>query len=542
MTLRNEIRWAFAVMVGLALAWGTTPKAQAYTPESPEVKKLVSKALEYLDKNADHSRLGGKSLIALALIKGNMPKDHPRVQEAVQACQKAAKEIRDKHTPDVIYDLGIAIIFLCELDPEQYRSEIQTLMQVLIDWQKPFGGWGYLQGSHIKTGDTSMTQYAVLSLWTADRTGAFPVVPDRAAKVANWLIRTQDLSGGWGYQGKDPGSYQRISQLDVQHSLSAAGVGSVYVLADLLRLAQSAKVQRDSGLPPALRVVRKEKTAPTQGPVTTDVQVDRLKNAMRGGDQWFATNYQMDAEPWTYYYMYAFERYQSFRELVTGDEEAEPKWYNDGVEHLKSQQSAAGSWDSDGGPTVDTCFAILFLTRGTKKSIQKAEAYNGRLRGGRGLPTNTADVAIGEDGQIVKTPFQGQAESLLAILEAGGNDELDLTSQEIVVQLSRKPSERERQLIRLRRLVTADDFAVRIAAIRALHSTRDLDNVPALIYALGDPDPRVIRKARDSLRLLSRKISGFGLSDEPSDGAKLDAIGRWKDWYLTIRPDAQFLN
>jgi hypothetical protein len=263
---------------------------------------------------------------------------------------------------------------------------------------------------------------------------------------------------------------------------------------------------------------------------------------MRGGDQWFASNYQIDAEPWTYYYLYAFERYQSFRELVTGDEDAEPKWYNDGVEFLKARQSAAGTWDIDGGPVVDTCFAILFLTRGTKKSIQKAEAYNGRLRGGRGLPTNTADVAIGADGQIVKTPFQGKAESLLAILEAGGNDELDLTSQEIAIQLSRDPSERERQLIRLRRLVAADDYAVRIAAVKALHSTRDLDNVPSLIFALGDPDPRVVRKARDSLRLLSRKITGFGLSDQPSEGAKLDAISRWKDWYLTIRPDAQFLN
>ncbi len=542
MTLRNEIRWGIVALLGLACLGFSSDRVEAYTPESPEVKQIVSKALDYLDNHAEHSRLGGKSLIALAMIKGNMPKDHPRVEAAVKACQQAAKEIREKHTQDVIYDLGIAIIFLCELDPEQYRTEIQTLMQVLMDWQKPFGGWGYLQGSHVKTGDTSMTQYAVLSLWTADRSGAFPVVPDRAAKVTNWLIRTQDVSGGWGYQGKDPGTYQRVSQLDVQHSLSAAGVGSVYVLADLLRLAQSSKVRRNTGLPPALRAIRKENKVPSKGPVTSDVEVDRLKNAMRGGDQWFTTNYQMDAEPWTYYYMYAFERYQSFRELVTGNEEAEPKWYNDGVEHLKSKQSAAGSWDSDGGPTIDTCFGILFLTRGTKKSIQRAEAYNGRLRGGRGLPTNTAKVAIGEDGQIVKTPFQGKAESLLAILEAGGDDELDLASQEIMIQLSRNSAERERQLIRLRRLLTDDDFAVRLAAVKALHSTRDLDNVPALIYALGDPDPRVIRKARDSLRLLSRKISGFGLPDEPSDGAKLDAISRWKDWYLTIRPDAQFMN
>ena len=50
------------------------------------------------------------------------------------------------------------------------------------------------------------------------------------------------------------------------------------------------------------------------------------------------------------------------------------------------------------------------------------------------------------------------------------------------------------------------------------------------------------RKARDALRLLSRKVDGFGLPDDPTDGAKLEAIEKWKQWYLAIRPNAQFLN
>ena len=62
-----------------------------------------------------------------------------------------------------MYDLGLSIIFLSELDPELYRSEINALMKLMIKWQKPVGGWGYLEGPHIDTGDTSMTQYAVLA-------------------------------------------------------------------------------------------------------------------------------------------------------------------------------------------------------------------------------------------------------------------------------------------------------------------------------------------------------------------------------------------
>jgi HEAT repeat protein len=80
-----------------------------------------------------------------------------------------------------------------------------------------------------------------------------------------------------------------------------------------------------------------------------------------------------------------------------------------------------------------------------------------------------------------------------------------------------------------------------MAAIKALYNLRDLNDVPIFIYALGDPDPRIVRKARDALRLISRKIDGFGLEDDPSEGAKLEAIQRWKQWYLGIRPDAQFL-
>ena len=77
---------------------------------------------------------------------------------------------------------------------------------------------------------------------------------------------------------------------------------------------------------------------------------------------------------------------------------------------------------------------------------------------------------------------------------------------------------------------------------KALYNTRDLDNVPTLIYALGDPDPRIVQKSRDALRLLSRKVDGFGLPEEPTEGAKLEAIEKWKQWYLAIRPNAQFLN
>jgi hypothetical protein len=529
--------WAIALL----LALGIGRPVCAYTPQSPEVQQLLSKALTYLDERGDHDRLGGKALVGLAMLKGDRPVNHPRIQAAVAACQAATADIRDRRQPDVMYDLAIAIIFLCELDPDQYRDEIVSLTKVMMDWQKSFGGWGYLEGGHLNTGDSSMTQYAVLATWTVDRSGVLESSPEAVAKVCNWLLRTQDPSGGWGYQGTDPGTFDRVGQYPVQQSLSAAGLSSVYIAADLLQMTPARQRDPGRGLPPAVRRVQQAVAAGPRVPRTSAVDGELLKRAMTDGERWFAQNFRIDPEEWRYYFMYAFERYQSFRELASGDEPAEPEWYNLGVEALREQQDKDGSWEAEGGAVADTCFAILFLTRGTKKSIQKAEAYDGRLRGGRGLPTNTADVAVGEDGQIVKTPFQGQAESLLTLLESAADDD-ELLTRDIVVTLSDDPPQRARELERLRRLVAAEEFPVRMAALKALYSTRDLDNVPTFIYALGDPDPRIVAKARDALRLLSRKVSGFGLSDDPTEGAKLEAIEKWKQWYLAIRPNAQFLN
>ena len=49
-----------------------------------------------------------------------------------------------------------------------------------------------------------------------------------------WLIRTQDPSGGFGYQGKIGEGNKLVKQSEVRQSLSAAGLGSVYACSDML--------------------------------------------------------------------------------------------------------------------------------------------------------------------------------------------------------------------------------------------------------------------------------------------------------------------
>jgi hypothetical protein len=90
-------------------------------------------------------------------------------------------------------------------------------------------------------------------------------------------------------------------------------------------------------------------------------------------------------------------------------------------------------------------------------------------------------------------------------------------------------------------MATNGSYQARLTAVTTLGRSRDLDNVPALIYALSDPDPRVMRAARDGLCFISRRLDGFGLpmSGDPADQRVAQA--KWTEWYLSIRPNGDLI-
>lgn len=517
------------------------PQASAYTPESPEVKEMIARGVDLLGRLRD-DRLGGRCLVSLALYKSDVPKEHAKIAGTVAECrellERPAKELGED-----IYSTGIAVIFLCEIDAEANADVILHLLESLRLRQKTHGGWGYPLNDevHGPTGDTSMTQYAVLAHWEAKRHG-LSITDGAVRDVCNWLLRTQDPDGNWGYQGKDPGrgNFERVQQNpEASLSLAAAGLGSVYMSADLLGLIErTAPKKAETGRPAALRVVEEEE-AKAGG---ADRQVSRrmLERALRDGNKWFQEHYRIDAPEWTVYYMYALERYQSFREWAEGTSEAEPTWYNEGVELLKERQQQDGSWSFSSGRAVDTAFAILFLQRSMRKTIAKVsrDFGDGALVGGRGLPGNTSSIRL-RRGSIVSTPISKPADELLSVLEEDHEGALaGLSAEAIELELSNDADTRARQTEQLRRLIAGRAPAARLIAVKALSQTRDLDNVPALLQALGDPDPAVVRAARDGLRLVSRRFDGFGLRDDPTPEQLRDAREAWRNWYQSVRPAA----
>jgi hypothetical protein len=83
------------------------------------------------------------------------------------------------------------------------------------------------------------------------------------------------------------------------------------------------------------------------------------------GLQWMNKHFSVTENPilgkqWHYYYLYGVER----AGMLFGTEQiGSHKWYREGADYLLANQSGDGRWND----VVDTCFAILFLRRATRK-------------------------------------------------------------------------------------------------------------------------------------------------------------------------------
>jgi len=219
---------------------------------------------------------------------------------------------------------------------------------------------------------------------------------------------------------------------------------------------------------------------------------------------------------------------------LTGHVEEEPDWYQKGFEVLKQKQASDGSWHAESGKACSTAFAVLFLMRSTQKSI-KASLGEGTLVGGRGLSADLSKMKI-QRGRLITEKSSTDVDALLVMLENSGNEGFEsLLNDPDSLRVSDAGPEEAR---RLQQIVKSGVPGARLLSVRALAQLRDLDYVPTLLYAMTDPDKRVVRQARDGLRFVSRRFGGFGLPDNFTDTQRYDALDRWKDWYRRVRPDA----
>jgi hypothetical protein len=546
MTASRWFRMRAAIGTGVFLSFVLSSVGQnaiAVTPESPEVKTAIGKAVKFLESDAasDH-RVGAEALIGLVLLKSHADasvQKHPRVRQAATSIHNAVKGEPENIHLD-IYSAGLAVIFLVTLDSSEYGDEIGRLLKFLKLRQKPHGGWGYPEK---ETGDTSMTQYGVLSAWEATQAG-YKVSPETIEAVTQWLLKTQDPTGAFGYQGTVSPTTALVKQRDVRHSMAAAGLGSLYICADLLGFTPRAQ-KRDENLPSALKEIKAAKPAPAEGAnPAANIDPRRVREAEIRGNAWITRHRDLHRkEWWTFYYLYAYERYASFRELAEGRSDREPAWYSEGAGFLLRSQAEDGSWSttkSTSGKTADTAFATLFLLRSSRKSIEKAYGFgDSTLVAGRGLPKDTANVAVSR-GKVLPVPRWTSAQELSPILEKPDGDAfqsgiaalVQLPAPEAAVLAAKHPD-------LLLRLVADRSPQARIAAVRALGNSGDLEQAGTLIRALGDPDMEVVYEACDAMRRLTRSLGKEPLSRPMSEARRNEEIQHWKAWYLSVRPEVE---
>jgi hypothetical protein len=534
---------AYSGAILLLLGWAAD--AQAAHPKSPEVKEVIDRGVAFLEKMTDQ-RIGGRCLIALCILKNGGDPQHARVQEALKACEQLANgEFSGGGVglPPDNYSVGIAVMFLCEADPAdplRYRDLVEKILEKMLKVQQAGGAWSY---AGMQTGDTSQTQYAALGLWTANAVG-IKVPQDRVERLCGWLLRTQDVGGSWGYQGVDPGNYNRVAQTPLRPSLGVAGLGSLYICADILGITNPPEAKPGGAVPAALRSVEEKPAKKKSDGVSRVIDAGVVRRAMADGDRAVEAKLGKLPDEWGYYYLYGLERCMSFRELAEGNSELEPKWYNDAFEILRAKQQPNGSWrGTEESDIINSCFAVLFLLRSSKKLIEKIKPLGeGILLGGMGLPTDTADLRE-KDGKIIETPLAGSVDELLAIIEDPENADLQrLASTGGALALDSDVTKRAGQITKLRAIVSAGSYESRLVAVRLLGKVRDFDNVPVLLYALTDPDVRIVQAADKGLRFVSRKFGGVGLPAEPSATDVKAARDAWKAWYLSVRPDAELLD
>lgn len=571
---RFRVAWLSLTTVAVVVS-----SVQGAPKLDPKIKDAVTRAVAYLtagkydgaDSRANEhpQRLGGICLIALAHLKAGEPETHPKVKAAMEACVKrlSTGEVGGEDQDTSFYSGAIALIFMAEIDLSRqetneaplFAPQIQNLIGMFQRTQKPNGAWTYRGRPE---GDTSVTQYAILCTWMAKRAGA-QIDTGMVQKTTEWLIRTQDPSGGWGYLGNESGGAGsgRIKQVqDTEHDLiepstCAAALGSLYICADLLnvRIKDPREGKRDSETPDLIVVDNQAKAGPASAAASLlppELET-ALRTAIRDGDAWFDQNKPVKSEPWQHAYFYALERYESFREEAyrkasnkkpKADDDRLPEWYSRGAAFLLNSQGKDGSWTSRGGPAINTAFSVLFLARSTKQAIEKGGS--GKLKGNRQLPADLTSLTLDGEGKIRKTGGLLPVDQFTQILADKDAEKLDAFSN-VQLKLSDNDTERARQLMQLRKLVATGTYEARRVAVENLGRAGKVDEVPALIFALSDPDGRIVNLARDGLCYIARRFDGFGLPDQPAPGAgELNTAlikqvqEKWKDWYLSIRPDA----
>lgn len=560
----RTFRRLLLVVSGLAVGIGL-PRASA-AADKAAIQKSIETGASWLAANHAQIPDGGESaLAALALAKSGHSPDSKPIVATVTAINARVRDGKYQPGSHHAYMAAVDAMLLAELDPEKYSPQITAIRDWILQEQLANGGWTY--SSRDMPGDTSVTQYACLGLWTAERCGA-KVPADVWDRILQWHAKNQLPDGGYCYH---PGVTTQYDGGNSTLNMTTAGIGSIMIAAKFAYPGRADSFKQLMGRQ-AEPTVEKPKSNIDEGPlVKVDLSVVPEADSQPVPQQiqfalsqtqavvgravgWLTPRFvpMRPSDPTNYhrmYYVYSVERTLS---LLGEDKLGGHAWYDEGSTELLKIQDPAGFWEHEAGFSNkfrDTCFALLFLSRSTGKILNRTVPEQthggGMLVGGKGEPTEV--VAAKKE----PTPL----DQLLKSLQNPGSLDLEDAQNDLITQV--QLGDRATligQKDSLVQLIEHPSGEVRRTAAWALGRTNDLSLARYLIDALEDKDLGVMIEAHAGLCWLSRRFDGFGLPVNPlddlaeaaSDEEKQTAIEGWRtrarrdwgNWYLRVRPYA----
>ncbi|MFG0317289.1 MAG: hypothetical protein ACF8XB_08455, partial [Planctomycetota bacterium JB042] len=310
---------------------------------------------------------GMTALAVYTLVQAGVRKDHPAIRAGI-----AAMESRPCHRT---YDRGVTLLAYRAIGEPLPKRRIAELTRGLIDtvgngstaqgnrWGYPYGHTPTSDPNHV---DLSNTQYALLGLRAGVKCGERvpSIVWDRVAKE---LLESQGDYGSFSYQpGRNPTA-----------SMTVAGVACLWICAEQLEEARKTGLARRCRAGAELGAAWLDRN----WSVAENVQVPR--DTTGGANRWY------------FYYLHGLERIGALanRRLLAGHD-----WYAEGAAEILARQKDDGSWGTAYGENdTNTCFALLFLQRGTSSTgrDERPPAFDAAEAGGAfAVATNGEDPLV----------------------------------------------------------------------------------------------------------------------------------------------------
>jgi len=382
--------------------WAESPSGLPIA-QRQAINQAIERGIAYLKRKQggtggwpsnDHA-IGYAALPGLTLLECGVPASDPAVQKGAAFVRERMADLTGT------YELALAVLFLERLGDASDRSLVQELALRLVAGQLPDGGWSYpcrvLDGAEQEAllsrleqlrpastsnlfkslieattdekptpsaprknrdrprngatlenvpalqenlevrqdfrgpmADNSNTQFALLALWAAQRQGV--PVERSLALVVQRFRPSQNDDGGWGYHS---GGAKRDSSKPSMTCVGLLGLAVGHGLGGNDSAARGSV--SDPQIEKALRYLAKRIGKP-------------------GGDK------KPRAED--LYFLWSLERVG----VLYGLNEIEGRdWYAWGANGLLAHQGKEGNWQNGryhgSTPTLDTCFALLFLKR-----------------------------------------------------------------------------------------------------------------------------------------------------------------------------------